>query len=108
MEHLTKQNKRSLSFLRSELLSFYGMENFVDHLKEVGSKAIARSNINRTKRDKQIADITEIGKVIGYLSNIIIMIFPDTKLQCLLEVLGYHAIFLNALPSHPPFYNFIV
>ena len=65
---LAKQNKRSLTYLRNELSSFYGTENFVDHLREVGSNAISRSTISGAKRSKQINTLADVGKVIMSLN----------------------------------------
>ena len=61
---LMMQNNQSLTYLRGELSSFYGMENFIEHLHGVGSNAISRSTINRAKRSKQINTLGDVGKVI--------------------------------------------
>ena len=65
-DHLTKQNKRSLSYLKDDLSLFYGTDEFVGHLRDRGSDAVSRSTVTRPKKDKQITDITEIGSVRNY------------------------------------------
>ena len=71
-DRLTKQNRRSLSYLRDELSSFYGTNDFVGHLGDLGSDAVSRSTVPSTKKDKQIMSITEIGKVRNYEMILII------------------------------------
>ena len=71
-DHLTMQNKRSMSYLKDNLSHFYGTDDFVGHLGDLGSDAVSRSTVPSTKKNKQIMGITEIGKVRNYEMNLII------------------------------------
>ena len=61
-----------MSYLRDELSSFYGTNDFVGHLGGLGSDAVSRSTVPITKRNKQVMSITEIGKVRNYEMTLII------------------------------------
>ena len=63
MDRLENQNKRSLSYLRNHLSSFYGTQDFVRQFNEVGTKAFTRSNIDGAKRDKHILALNDVGQV---------------------------------------------
>ena len=60
---LDTQSEKNVLYLRNELASFYGMMNFVEHLDDVGSKAVSRSRIHGAKKRKQILAISNVGKV---------------------------------------------
>ena len=60
---LVEQNKRSLSFLKRDLSSFYGMDDFVGHLRNLGNDAVQRSTVDGGNRYKTIMSIAEVGKV---------------------------------------------
>ena len=62
-DHLAMQNKKSLSHLKRELSSFYGTNDFLSHLKDLGSKALSKSTINGPQRTKEITSIVEVGNV---------------------------------------------
>ena len=60
---LIEQNKRSLSFLKRDLSLFYGMDDFVGHLKSLGNGAVERSTVDGSARYKKIMSIAEVGNV---------------------------------------------
>ena len=62
-DRIFEQNKRSLSYLKRGLSSFYGMDDFVDHLGRLGSNAVKRSTVNGRRRTSHIAGITQVGNV---------------------------------------------
>ena len=49
---LSEHNKRGLVFMRNELASFYGNQNFVDSLHEIGHNSFTRSNIPEQRKEK--------------------------------------------------------
>ena len=61
--HLIEQNKRSMSYLKRDLSSFYGMDDFVGHLRKLGNNAVQRSTVDGSSRHKKILSIAEVGKV---------------------------------------------
>ena len=61
--NLDTQNEKNVFYLRSELASFYGMMNFVEHFDDIGSKAVSRSQIHGTKKKKQMLAISNVRKV---------------------------------------------
>ena len=61
--NLDSQSKKSIFYLRSELKSFYGMMNFVEHLDDIGSKAVSRSRIPAAMKKQQLLAISYVGKV---------------------------------------------
>ena len=63
MDQLSKQNRRSLSYLRSELTAFYGRENFINHLGNLGSDALGRSKVTGSSKEKQVMRLKDVGKV---------------------------------------------
>ena len=61
--NLDTQSEKNVLYLRNELASFYGMNNFVDHLDNIGSKAVSRSQIHGARKKKQMLAISNVGKV---------------------------------------------
>ena len=74
VDRLTKQNKRSLSHFKDDLSLFYGTDDFVGHLGDLGSDAVSRSTVTRPKKNKHIMGITEIGNVRNYEMILIIAV----------------------------------
>ena len=62
-DHLAMQNKKSLPHLKHWLSSFYGTDNFLSHLRDIGSKALSRSTVNRRKQNEEITSIADVGNV---------------------------------------------
>ena len=60
---LSQQNKRSLGYLKRDLSSFYGVDDFVGHLRKLGNHAIQRSTVDGSSRHKKIMSIAGVGRV---------------------------------------------
>jgi len=59
---LSQQNKRSLGYLKRDLSSFYGVDDFVGHLSKLGNHAIQRSTVDGSSRHKKIMSIAGVGR----------------------------------------------
>jgi len=60
-DHLVKQNKKSLVYMKHGLASFHGTDDFLGQLRDLGNDAVQRSTINRNVKDEQVMSITEVG-----------------------------------------------
>ena len=76
-DRLSEQSKRGLAYLRSELSSYYGNDDFVDMLRETGHKAYSRTNIPATAKHTHLKSLKKVGKVSLQLLHI------DQKLSVL-------------------------
>eukprot|EP00112_Aurelia_sp_Birch-Aquarium-sp1_P001545 Seg1167.1 transcript_id=Seg1167.1/GoldUCD/mRNA.D3Y31 product="hypothetical protein" protein_id=Seg1167.1/GoldUCD/D3Y31 len=59
---LSEHNKRSLTFFKDDLSSYYGQQDFFDALHEVGHNAYTRSNVPTTHKEKHNHDFKKVGK----------------------------------------------
>ena len=73
-DHLTEQNMKSISYMRNDLSAFYGRENFIDHLANLGSDAVRRSAVTGAGEENQILGLAQVGRVSAYQNRSIMTI----------------------------------